>query len=81
MSASIGSARPDAGRCRGTSGLGVDVGAPLVPALDVPWLMPAPAGWSGGSRVEEAAERSGEVRFAVTALRLLPSDQTNHLPP
>ncbi|MGI8750951.1 MAG: hypothetical protein ACR2MN_01280 [Acidimicrobiales bacterium] len=34
------------------------VGTPLVPALDVPWLMPAPAGWSGGSVVEEGAERA-----------------------
>lgn len=47
---------------------GIDIGAPLIPALNVPWLMPAPAGWSGGSAVEAAAERSGEVRFAVTAL-------------
>jgi len=55
---------------------GIDVGAPLVPALDVPWLMPAPAGWSGGSVVEEAAERSGGVRFAVTALlQSLPATQ------
>ncbi len=55
---------------------GIDVGAPLVPALDVPWLMPAPAGWSGGSVVEEVAERSGEVRFAVTALlQSLPATQ------
>jgi RNA polymerase sigma-70 factor (ECF subfamily) len=55
---------------------GIDVGAPLVPALDVPWLMPAPAGWSGGSIVEDAAERSGQVRFAVTALlQSLPATQ------
>ncbi len=55
---------------------GIEIGAPLVPALDVPWLMPAPAGWSGGSVVEEAAERSGEVRFAVTALlQSLPAAQ------
>ncbi len=55
---------------------GIDVGAPLVPALDVPWLMPAPAGWAGGSIVEEVVERSGEVRFAVTALlQSLPATQ------
>jgi RNA polymerase sigma-70 factor (ECF subfamily) len=55
---------------------GIDIGAPLVPALDVPWLMPAPAGWSSGSVVEEAAERSGELRFAVTALlQSLPATQ------
>ncbi len=53
---------------------GIDVGAPLVPALDVPWL--APAGWSGGSVVEEVAERSGKVRFAVTRLlQSLPATQ------
>lgn len=61
---------------RDLQGPGIDVGAPLVPALDVPWLMPAPAGWSGGSVVEDAAERSGEVRFAVTALlQSLPATQ------
>jgi len=55
---------------------GIDVGDPLVPALDVPWLMPAPVGWSGGSVVEDVAERSGEVRFAVTALlQSLPATQ------
>ena len=55
---------------------GIDVGVPLVPASDVPWLMPAPDGWFGGSAVEEAAERSGEVRFAVTALlQALPATQ------
>ncbi len=55
---------------------GIDVGAPLVPALDVPWLMPAPAGWSGGAVVEEAAERSDQVRFAVTRLlQSLPATQ------
>jgi len=55
---------------------GIDVGAPLVPALDVPWLMPAPAGWSRGSVVEESAERSDQVRFAVTALlQSLPATQ------
>lgn len=61
---------------RDLQGPGIDLGAPLVPALDVPWLMPAPAGWSGGSAVEEAAERSGELRFAVTALlQSLPATQ------
>jgi RNA polymerase sigma-70 factor (ECF subfamily) len=55
---------------------GIDVAAPLVPALDVPWLMPAPAGWAGGSVVEESAERSDDVRFAVTALlQSLPATQ------
>ena len=61
---------------RDLQGPGLDVGAPLVPALDVPWLMPAPAGWSAGSMVEESAERAGEVRFAVTALlQSLPATQ------
>lgn len=55
---------------------GIDVGAPLVPALDVPWLMPAPSGWSAGSTVEETVERSVEVRFAVTVLlQSLPATQ------
>ncbi len=61
---------------RDLQGPGIDVGAPLVPALDVPWLMPAPAGWAGGSIVEEVVERSGEVRFAVTRLlQSLPATQ------
>ena len=61
--------RPAAGRCHATCrSRGIDVGAPLVPALDVPWLMPAPAGWFRGSAVEDGAERSDQVRFAVTAL-------------
>jgi len=47
---------------------GIEIGAPLVAATDVPWLMPAPAGWSRGSVVEDGAERSDDVRFAVTAL-------------
>lgn len=47
---------------------GLEAGAPLVPAFDVPWLLPAPSGWSGGSEAERAAERGEEVRFAVTAM-------------
>jgi len=47
---------------------GLEAGAPLVPALDVPWLQPAPSGWLGGSEQEGAAERAEEVRFAVTAM-------------
>lgn len=39
---------------------GIDIGAPLVPALDVPWLMPAPAGWSGGSAPVPAWSRGVE---------------------
>lgn len=61
---------------RDLQGPGIDIGAPLVPALDVPWLMPAPAGWSRGSVVEDRAERSEQVRFAVTAvLQSLPAAQ------
>jgi len=61
---------------------GIDVGAPLVPALDVPWLMPAPAGWFGGSVVEEVVQRSGEVRFAVTRLlQSLPAAQRGAFTP
>ncbi|GAA4154997.1 RNA polymerase subunit sigma-70 [Leifsonia shinshuensis] len=47
---------------------GLEATAPLVPALDVPWLLPAPAGWAGGSEVEGRAERREEVRLAVTAM-------------
>ena len=47
---------------------GLEAGAPLVPAFDVPWLLPAPRGWAADSEVEHAAERREEVRFAVTAM-------------
>ena len=47
---------------------GIEVGAPLVPAFDVPWLMPAPTGWVAASEVESAAERRSDVRLAVTAM-------------
>ncbi|MGO4593825.1 RNA polymerase subunit sigma-70 [Leifsonia sp. 2TAF2] len=47
---------------------GLEAGAPLVPAFDVPWLLPAPSGWMGGSDAEASAERREEVRFAVTAM-------------
>ncbi|WP_426622976.1 RNA polymerase subunit sigma-70 [Leifsonia sp. McL0607] len=47
---------------------GLEVGTPLVPAFDVPWLLPAPTGWAAESEVERAAERREEVRFAVTAM-------------
>ncbi|MBN9154823.1 MAG: RNA polymerase subunit sigma-70 [Microbacterium sp.] len=47
---------------------GIEVGAPLVPSFDVPWLMPAPTGWLGPSPVEERAERRVDVRLAVTAM-------------
>lgn len=55
---------------------GIEIGAPLVAATDVPWLMPAPAGWARGSSVEDGAERADDVRFAVTALlQSLPATQ------
>jgi RNA polymerase sigma-70 factor, ECF subfamily len=55
---------------------GLEIGAPLVPALDVPWLMPAPTSWSQASDVEAAAERTADVRLAVTAmLQTLPPRQ------
>jgi RNA polymerase sigma-70 factor (ECF subfamily) len=55
---------------------GLEVGAPLVPALDVPWLMPAPSGWTSGSDVGAAVERAADVRLAVTAmLQALPARQ------
>lgn len=47
---------------------GIEIGAPLVPAFDVPWLMPAPTGWVAASEVESAAERRSDVRLAVTAM-------------
>lgn len=47
---------------------GLEAGAPLVPAFDVPWLLPAPTGWAAESEVEQAAEHREEVRFAVTAM-------------
>jgi RNA polymerase sigma-70 factor, ECF subfamily len=55
---------------------GIEIGAPLVPALDVPWLMPAPSAWTATSDVGTAAERSVDVRLAVTAfLQALPPSQ------
>jgi RNA polymerase sigma-70 factor (ECF subfamily) len=47
---------------------GLEVDAPLVPALDVPWLMPAPSGWCVGSEVKQVVERRSDVRLAVTAM-------------
>jgi RNA polymerase sigma-70 factor, ECF subfamily len=47
---------------------GIEVGAPLIPSFDVPWLMPAPSGWFATSDVERATERRGDVRLAVTAM-------------
>ncbi len=55
---------------------GIEIGAPLVPALDVPWLMPAPSAWTATSEVEAAAEQAADVRLAVTAmLQALPARQ------
>lgn len=55
---------------------GIELGAPLVPALDVPWLMPAPTAWLGESEVAAAADRAVDVRLAVTAmLQALPARQ------
>lgn len=55
---------------------GIEVGAPLVPALDVPWLMPAPRSWLAASEVEGAVGLAAEVRLAVTAmLQSLPARQ------
>ncbi|WP_341997582.1 RNA polymerase subunit sigma-70 [Microbacterium sp. LWH7-1.2] len=47
---------------------GIEIGAPLVPAFDVPWLIPAPTAWLAASDVEAAAERRSDVRLAVTAM-------------
>jgi RNA polymerase sigma-70 factor (ECF subfamily) len=55
---------------------GIEVGAPLVPALDVPWLTPAPRSWWTASDPELAAEQSDRIRLAVTAvLQALPPRQ------
>jgi RNA polymerase sigma-70 factor, ECF subfamily len=61
---------------RDLSDPGIDVGAPLVPALDVPWLMPAPTSWWEDSEPERAAVAADGVRLAVTAvLQVLPPRQ------
>jgi RNA polymerase sigma-70 factor (ECF subfamily) len=55
---------------------GMEIGAPLVPALDVPWLMPAPSAWTADSEVGAAVEQAADVRLAVTAmLQVLPARQ------
>jgi RNA polymerase sigma-70 factor, ECF subfamily len=55
---------------------GIDVSAPLVPAFDVPWLMPAPTRWWADSQPERAAIRADDIRLAVTAvLQSLPPKQ------
>jgi RNA polymerase sigma-70 factor (ECF subfamily) len=55
---------------------GIEIGAPLVPALDVPWLMPAPTGWTATSEAGAALEQATQVRLAVTAmLQALPARQ------
>jgi RNA polymerase sigma-70 factor (ECF subfamily) len=55
---------------------GIEIGAPLVPALDVPWLMPAPSAWTATSEVGTALEQAADVRLAVTAmLQVLPARQ------
>jgi RNA polymerase sigma-70 factor (ECF subfamily) len=55
---------------------GIEIGAPLVPALDVPWLMPAPSAWTATSEVGAALEQAADVRLAVTAmLQALPARQ------
>jgi RNA polymerase sigma-70 factor (ECF subfamily) len=55
---------------------GIEIGAPLVPALDVPWLMPAPSAWFATSEAGAAMEQATQVRLAVTAmLQALPARQ------
>ena len=61
---------------RDLSAAGIDVGAPLIPALDVPWLMPAPTGWWADSEPERAVAEASGVRLAVTlVLQALPPKQ------
>ena len=55
---------------------GIDVGAPLTAALEVPWLLPAPTSWWSESEPERAAFAADGVRLAVTAvLQALPPRQ------
>ncbi|UXW84955.1 RNA polymerase subunit sigma-70 [Microbacterium azadirachtae] len=61
---------------RDLSDPGIDVGAPLVPALDVPWLVPAPTSWWDDSEPERAVAEASGVRLAVTlVLQALPPRQ------
>lgn len=61
---------------RDLSDPGIDVGAPLVPALDVPWLVPAPTRWWADSEPERAVAEASGVRLAVTlVLQALPPRQ------
>lgn len=61
---------------RDLSDPGIDVGAPLVPALDVPWLIPAPTSWWLDSEPERVAVEADALRLAVTAvLQALPPRQ------
>lgn len=61
---------------RDLSAPGIEIGAPLVPAFDVPWLTPAPSAWFDAAEPERQAEQRQAVRFAVTAmLQLLPARQ------
>lgn len=61
---------------RDLSDPGIEVGAPLVPSLDVPWLMPAPTAWWDASAPERAVVASERMRLAVTAvLQTLPARQ------
>ncbi len=61
---------------RDLSDPGIDVGAPLVAALDMPWLMPAPTSWWMDSEPERAAVAAEGMRLAVTAvLQALPPRQ------
>lgn len=55
---------------------GIEIGAPLVPAFDVPWLMPAPTAWVRESAPEAEIVRAESVQLAVTAmLQALPPQQ------
>ena len=61
---------------RDLSSPGIEIGAPLVPSLDVPWLMPAPTSWWEDPEPERAAVAAAGVRIAVTAvLQALPPRQ------
>ncbi|WP_230206397.1 RNA polymerase subunit sigma-70 [Microbacterium gorillae] len=61
---------------RDLSDPGIEVGAPLEPALDVPWILPAPTSWWADSEPERAVSEASGVRLAVTlVLQALPPRQ------
>jgi RNA polymerase sigma-70 factor (ECF subfamily) len=61
---------------RDLSDPGFEVGAPLIPRFDTPWLQPAPSSWLGEDGTADAVVRGSDVRLALTALlQALPAQQ------